>query len=184
MQIRGPCANDLFEDRLNTQLPQFFSWKPDPMAIASDALQQDWSKEKNYAFPPFCLIMRSLAKLREQGAELILVAPLWPTQAWYPSLLDLSVSLPVLLPMTQNLLLGPGGGGEIHPLLANQTLQLAAWHVSSDPCTRKEFVRGLSSSSWQLGGLAQMQFITPPGKNDIAGVSDGKLIHFAPLWPI
>jgi hypothetical protein len=182
MQIRGPCALDLFADRLNTQLPRFFSWKPDPMAIAFDALQQDWSKGRNYAFPPFCLIMRSLAKLREQGGELILVAPLWPTQAWYPSLLDLSMSPPVLLPFSQTLLLGPQG--EIHPLLANQSLQLAAWHVSSDRCARKAFVRMLPNSSWQLGGRAQAQFITPPGKNGIAGVSDGKLIHFAPLWPI
>ena len=48
MQVRGPCAKDLFADRLNTQLPRFCSWKPDPMALAVDALQQDWSKEKNY----------------------------------------------------------------------------------------------------------------------------------------
>ena len=26
-------AGDLFADRLNTQLPQFFSWKPDPMGL-------------------------------------------------------------------------------------------------------------------------------------------------------
>ena len=38
MQIRGPCAKDLFADRLNTQLPRFYSWKPDPMAVAVDAL--------------------------------------------------------------------------------------------------------------------------------------------------
>jgi hypothetical protein len=36
----------------------------------------------------------------------------------------------------------------------------------------------------QLGDLAQMPFITTPGKNGIAGVSGGKLIHFAPLWSI
>ncbi len=53
MRIRGPCAKDLFADRLNAQLPQFFSWRPDPMALASDALQQDWSNGRNYAFPPF-----------------------------------------------------------------------------------------------------------------------------------
>ena len=50
-------------------VPQFFSWRPDPAALATEALQQDWSKERNYAFPPFCLIMRSLAKLRELGGE-------------------------------------------------------------------------------------------------------------------
>jgi hypothetical protein len=81
-----------------------------------------WSHEKSYAFPPFCLIMRSLAKLRAQGAELILATHLWPTQASYPNLLDLSVSLPVYFPMNPSLLLGPRG--EIYPLIANQTLQL------------------------------------------------------------
>ena len=182
MRIRGPCVKDLFADRLNTQLPQFFSWRPDPMALASDALQQDWSTGRNYAFPPFCLIIRTLAKLREKGGELILVTPVWPTQAWYPSLLDMSVSLPVLLPVTPNLLLGPRG--EIHPLIANQTLHLAVWHVSNNLYSRKAFVRTLPSSFWQLGGQVQTQFITPPGRNGIAGVSAGKLIHFAPLWPI
>jgi hypothetical protein len=61
--------------------------------------------------------MRSLA--RAQGAELILASHLWPKQAWYPDLLDLSVSLPVLFPMNPSLLLGPRG--EIYPMIVNQT---------------------------------------------------------------
>ena len=84
--IRGPCTIDLFADRLNCQLPRFCSWKPDPMALATDAFQQNWSAERNYAFPPFCLIMSSLAKLRAEGGELILVTPVWPSQALYPSI--------------------------------------------------------------------------------------------------
>jgi hypothetical protein len=110
-------------------LPQFFSWMPDPKAIALDVLQQDWSYEKSYAFPPFCLIMWSLAKLRAQGAELILVTPLGPTQAWYPNLLNLSVSLPVLLPMSPSLLLG----GRYTLWLRRKTFTLNTlswlWHV-------------------------------------------------------
>ena len=182
MQIRGPCVIDLFADRLNSQLPQFYSWKPDPLAIATDALLQDWSRGRNYAFPPFCLIMRSLAKLQGAGGELILITPVWPTQAWYPRLLDMSVAPPVLLPSFPDLLLSPRG--ERHPLLLNETLSLAAWHVSSSPCSRRAFLQTLSGSSWQHGGQAQAQFITPPGKNGIAGVTAGKLIHFAPLWLI
>ena len=119
------------------------------MALAVDALQQDWSKEKNYAFPPFCLIMGVLAKLREFGGKLILVTPLWPTQSWYPTLLDMSLSLPVPLPMSKNLLLGPQG--EIHPLILNTTLQLAAWHVSNAPCSRRAFAQTLPSSAWRPG---------------------------------
>ena len=182
MQIRGPCAIDLFADRLNSQLPQFYSWKPDPLAIATDPLLQDWSRGRNYAFPPFCLIMRSLAKLQGAGGELILITPVWPTQAWYPRLLDMSVAPPVLLPSFPDLLLSPRG--ERHPLLLNETLSLAAWHVSSSPCNRRAFLQTLPGSSWQHGGQAQAQFITPPGKNGIAGVTAGKLIHFAPLWLI
>ena len=45
----------------------------------------------------------------------------------------------------------------------------------------KAFLATLPSSSWQLGGQVQTQFIIPPGKNDIAGVSQRKLIHFALL---
>ena len=127
MQVRGPCALDLFANRLNAQLTQFYSWRPDPMALATDALLQSWAVGRLYAFPPFCLIMRCLAKLREEKGELILVTPLWPTQAWYPSLLEMSVSLPILLPWDPKLLQGPQG--QSHPLVMNQTLHLAAWHV-------------------------------------------------------
>ena len=116
MKIREPCTKDLFANHLNARLPQFFAsvlmhgclnWRPNPMALASGALQKDGSNERNYAFPPFCLIMRSLAKLRELGGELVLVDPVWPTQAWYPCLLVLSVSLSILLPTSQSILLGP-----------------------------------------------------------------------------
>ena len=34
------------------KLPTYYSWKPDPGASAVDALAQDWSNTKGYAFPP------------------------------------------------------------------------------------------------------------------------------------
>ena len=138
--------------------------------------------DSRIGFPSFCLIIWVLAKLREFDGELILATQLWPSQAWYPTFLDMSVLLPVLLPIGNNLLLGPQG--EIHLLILNMTLQLATWHVANAPCSRRAFVQMLPSSSWQLGGQAQMQFITPPGRNGIAGISDRRLIHFAPLWQI
>ena len=52
-----------------------------------------------------------------------------------------------------------------HPLVVNHTLQLAAWHVYANPCKREEFQGTLPSSSWQLGGRVQTQFITSPGAN-------------------
>ncbi|VDH94545.1 Hypothetical predicted protein [Mytilus galloprovincialis] len=52
MKRIGPCNVDLFADRSNTHLNQYFSWKPDPQAKAVDALLQSWREIKGYAFPP------------------------------------------------------------------------------------------------------------------------------------
>ena len=37
--ILRTCQVDLFATRLNHQLPEFISWKPDPVAQGTDALQ-------------------------------------------------------------------------------------------------------------------------------------------------
>ncbi len=56
MQIQGPCLTDLFPNRLNSQLPQFFSWKPDPLALATDASPTGLVSWLELCFPPFCLM--------------------------------------------------------------------------------------------------------------------------------
>ena len=48
----GPLEVDLFASRLSSQLNRFFSWKPDPLAEATDAFQQDWGPLRAYANPP------------------------------------------------------------------------------------------------------------------------------------
>ena len=54
-----------------------------------------------------------------------------------PNILNMTIAPPVLLPWTPILLCSPQG--QSHPLVVNQTLQLAAWHVCANPCKRKEF---------------------------------------------
>lgn len=39
--LLGPLSTDLFASRLSSQLPIFVSWKPDPLAVATDAFTQD-----------------------------------------------------------------------------------------------------------------------------------------------
>ena len=92
----GLFTVDLFATCLSTQLPQFFSWRPDPEALATDALIQDWQHLRGFVHPPWCLIGRVLQKVRLEGVTL--VAPVWPSQPWYLSLLSLLVDFPVLLP--------------------------------------------------------------------------------------
>ena len=52
MMELGPCSVDLFASRLTAQLDSYMSWKPDPGALATDALSQQWTEIKGYAFPP------------------------------------------------------------------------------------------------------------------------------------
>ena len=105
MQILGPCQVDLFASRISAQLPKYMSWKPDPGAMATDALSQPWSNMKGYAFPPFALIGRCLSKIQREGVkEIILIAPVWPTQPWFALLLSMLFRRPLLLPKQPSLL--------------------------------------------------------------------------------
>ena len=119
----------------------------------------------NYAFPPFCLIMKTLAKIWEEGGELVLITPVWPTQAWYPVLLEMLVDPPILLAQFPNLLSNPRG--ELHPLLVNKTLFLAAWLVLNNQSRQREFQIRLPSLSSHLGDQAQIPFKIQPGISGI-----------------
>ena len=59
---------DLFASRLNTKLPTFVSWHPEPGAMAVDAFSISWSNLRCYAFTPFSLRTQVLRKIREDKA--------------------------------------------------------------------------------------------------------------------
>jgi hypothetical protein len=90
------CTVDLFASRLSHQLRRYVSWRPDPNAMHSDAFTLDWSNLTAYAFPPFSLdlIPALLHKAKREQATLVLVAPLWTTQPWWPLLIELLVDYP------------------------------------------------------------------------------------------
>ena len=88
---------DLFASAWNAQLPAFVSWIRQPLALTTNAFSLSWKKRLNYAFPPFSLIPRCLAKIRKEKASVVLVCPLWPSQAWFPLLLELASDIPRLL---------------------------------------------------------------------------------------
>ena len=76
----GPIEVDMFSSRLTAQCPAFFSWWPDPFAVATDGFLQDWSQIKGYANPPWSLLGRVLSKVQRDPASIVLVAPVWKTQ--------------------------------------------------------------------------------------------------------
>ena len=100
---------DLFASKACHQLPKYMSWKTDPLSIASDALSQDWRFKFLYAFPPFCLIGQCLRKAICHQAKMIIVVPVWSAQPWYPLLLQMAISCPLIFPSRPDLLRSPGG---------------------------------------------------------------------------
>ena len=50
-QILGPCQMDLFATRLNHQLVNYASWRPDPFAQATDAFRRSWKRTKQICIP-------------------------------------------------------------------------------------------------------------------------------------
>ena len=61
-----------------------------------------------YAFPPRQIIPKILKKFRETNhCRMILIAPLWPNQIWYPELIRLAKSNPLRLPVKKSLLKQP-----------------------------------------------------------------------------
>ena len=79
---------DLFASRLNAQLQNYVSWKPDPMAKHIDAFCVNWSQYVFYTFPPFCLLSRCVQKIVQEQASGVLVVPIWPSQAYFPAVMN------------------------------------------------------------------------------------------------
>ena len=117
------------------------------MSTGVEALVQNWSGMKGYAYPPISLIPRVLSKLqRHPTAIILLIAPFWPSQIWFPSLRDLLVDLPIRLPDRWDLLRAPGTD-EFYP--NPEGLKLTAWPLSASPSRRQDFLR--LSFGHQLG---------------------------------
>ena len=109
------CRTDLFATRLTCQLKQYISWRPDPKAVHTDALNVNWLALKGYAFPPFNLLPVVLNKVLADQTELVLVAPVWQARPWWPLLLSLLTQEPVLLPNKKYLLINPSNPDQVHP---------------------------------------------------------------------
>ena len=87
----GPLEIDLFASRLTKQLPTYVSWRPDPEALVTDAFSMNWNGLKACTNPPWNMISRVLGQVGQQEATIVLVAPVWKTQAWYSLLLTLLI---------------------------------------------------------------------------------------------
>ena len=174
-QLLGSPPIYLFASRLCHQLPQYIAWHPDPCSQGTDAMIQNWNIGLPYAFPPFSMISRVLLKIKQECVPLlILIAPVWSTQPWYPELLNLCVREPVLLPQGQEILISPKN--IVHPLMGENSLTLAAWLVSGQPFCVKEFQRTLLTLSQIPDEKVHSLIMSQPGENGLAGGLNEKLM--------
>ena len=175
-QIFGPMDVDLFASRLTHQLPRYFSWRLDPQAEAVDAFQQNWAPLKGFANPPWCLLTRVLNQLERQEAQVILVAPVWKGQPWYPVLLAMLCDFPRRIPLQPNLLQSPVGQN-----MVGIVPQLAVWPISGISSQVKTFQKRLLSSSCHPGGLNPTSHMIHSLENGLAGVLNEVVIPFQDL---
>lgn len=120
---------DLFASRLNHKLDRYVSWRPDPFSRWTDAFTLDWNTfPLCYAFPPFALVGKVVNKCIADSAELLLVAPHWPTQYWFPLLIDCMIDEPLVFPSKPDIISLPGNGSQQHPIWSR--LNLMCFRIS------------------------------------------------------
>jgi len=122
---------DLFATRHNNKCQTFVSPVPDPLALDADALSLSWERMSAYAYPPHQIMPQVLLQFKRTSVcRLILVAPRWPNQSWFPELSSLSQQAPLPLPARWDLLKQPQSNLYHN---APEFLQLHAWLLVKQP---------------------------------------------------
>ena len=139
---------DLFANKLNAQLQNYVSWKPDPMAGHIDAFLRRLVTICVLCFSPFCLISRCVQKIVQEQATGVLVIPMWPSQAYFPAVMNLLIGIPLLVKASARNLVYPKLSSP-HPLRHNPVLMLCK--LTGNPNISTEFLWKLPMSTCSLG---------------------------------
>lgn len=84
----GTPSVDLFANRHNAKVAKYCSLLPDSYCWRTDAFSFKWTDEYFYIFPPFRLVGRCWRKIMLDGSTALLVAPEWPNQPWFRSIMN------------------------------------------------------------------------------------------------
>jgi len=146
----------------------------DSAAEATDAFTQNWTQLWGFAYPSWCLILPTLAKIQWEKAKIVLVAPLWRSQPCYPLLLQLLSGIPLMIPTQENMVISPTQQEFIMP---SGVPQLVVWPLSGVPADQRAFQQTLHDF-WKHHGEARQNSPMNPSSNDgIVGVKNGLRFH-------
>ena len=158
---------DLFASRLNYKIHDYFSEGPDPYACKFDAFVCPWP-DKVYAFPPIHLVHKFIARFLNLKVDFgLLICPFWPSQIYFPILLDILIDTPFIFPASKLI--------DAHHLPKNVSLFLACC-ISSNLALSKEFQRKQLHVSYEASPLQHCANTYEAGKYLQIGVTRGRLI--------
>ena len=159
----------MFTTASNSHLPWFMSPIPEPRALAVDALCQDWQGRSVYMFPPFPLLNKVIQKLQStQAAEVILIAPWWPKQSWFPH--------PLFFPYRRDLL----SQQDQKYVSDGKSYHLHAWRLSCDTIKQQAFQTRSLGSPQPLGGPQPIACTTIGSFASLDGPQGKGLIRLIP----
>ena len=127
-------------------------------------------------FPPFSVIQQVLQKFSEEEATGLLVVPHWPTQTWWPYLMNMLIDFPLMLPRKEDTLHLPAQPQLPHPL--HKKLQLLACRLSGISSQAEEFRQGLHRSLCNPGAQVPKSSIRLTTSEGRSSVVQGVLIPF------
>ena len=169
----------LFASRLNCKVDCFVSWRIVPGAWATDAFTCNWNPLLFYAFPPFSVLGKVLAKVKAYRATGILVVPLWPTRPWFPTLLGLLIDHSRHIPPDSRNLLIEGNPDVVHTL--HKQMSLFVVHVSGHRSKTLHYQHGQRSSSPMHGEIGRNSNMIPLYEDGDHFAFREILIPFLPL---
>ena len=139
--------------------------------MAIDAFSLSWLNLQGFASPPLRMISKCLTKIRKEKSELVLVAPVWQAQPWWPTIMELACRPPRVIRPEKALLLDPLGNP--HPLLAKGSLLLAAWELSGIASKPAAFRKKWPSFSWDEIVKPHLLATRAPGTVGLVGAVNG-----------
>ena len=133
-----------------------------------------------YAYLPTTILARKvIEKILVSTCNIILIAPAWPTQAWYQDLLSLSVDHPLKLPEWGRLL-KQTGKNFFHTNPSH--LKLHAWRLKNVVSGKEVFLEKCLRECYDHKESPQETNTSSNGEFSALGVSKGMKILSKPLY--
>jgi len=178
-KLWGKPHIDLFATHLNAKCVTFVAPVHLPGAWDIDAMSMNWEGMWAYAYPPTPLLSKVIQKILSENCLIVLIAPFWPAQSWFPSLVNLAIDHPRKLPQFGNKLLKQPHINKYHQAL--ETLQLHAWLLCRKQYRKEAFPKQWLSEWVQAKGRGQTSCMRVDGSSGGSGVFREDGIHVTPL---